>query len=87
MYEFFDCLIFVVLFCVCDFRGINDKSFDGCGNYIMGIKEQIVFFEIDFDKVSNIIGMDIIFVIIVDIDVEVLVLLKGLGFLFKNQNN
>ena len=60
MYEFLDRLISVALPRVRDFRGINDKSFDGRGNYSMGITEQIIFPEIDLDKVSNITGMDLI---------------------------
>ena len=87
MYEFLDRLISVALPRVRDFRGINDKSFDGRGNYTMGVKEQIVFPEIDLDKVSNITGMDITFVTTADTDAEALALLKGLGLPFKNQNN
>lgn len=87
MFEFLDRLISVALPRVRDFRGINDKSFDGRGNYSMGIKEQIVFPEIDLDKVSNITGMDITFVTTAKTDAEALALLKGLGLPFKNQNN
>ncbi len=87
MYEFLDRLIAVALPRVRDFRGINDKSFDGRGNYSMGIKEQIIFPEIDIDKVSNITGMDITFVTSAETDAEALALLKGLGLPFKNQNN
>ncbi|RME92023.1 MAG: 50S ribosomal protein L5 [Bacteroidetes bacterium] len=87
MYEFLDRLIAVALPRVRDFRGINDKSFDGRGNYSMGIKEQIIFPEIDIDKVSNITGMDITFVTSAKTDAEALALLKGLGLPFKNQNN
>ncbi|MEL6654865.1 MAG: 50S ribosomal protein L5 [Bacteroidota bacterium] len=87
MFEFLDRLIAVALPRVRDFRGINDKSFDGRGNYTMGIKEQIVFPEIDLDKVSNITGMDITFVTTAKTDAESLALLKGLGLPFKNQNN
>jgi len=86
MYEFLDRLISVALPRVRDFRGINDKSFDGRGNYSMGIKEQIVFPEIDLDKVSNITGMDITFVTTAKTDAEALALLKALGLPFKNQN-
>lgn len=86
MYEFLDRLIAVALPRVRDFRGINDKSFDGRGNYSMGIKEQIVFPEIDLDKVSNITGMDITFVTTAKTDAESLALLKALGLPFKNQN-
>lgn len=87
MYEFLDRLIAVALPRVRDFRGINDKSFDGRGNYSMGIKEQIIFPEIDIDKVANITGMDITFVTSAQTDAEALALLKGLGLPFKNQNN
>lgn len=59
MYEFFDCLITIALPRVRDFRGLNAKSFDGRGNYSLGIKEQIVFPEIDFDKIDVIRGLDI----------------------------
>lgn len=86
MYEFLDRLISVALPRVRDFRGINDKSFDGRGNYSMGISEQIIFPEIDLDKVSNITGMDITFVTTAKTDAEALALLKGLGMPFKNQN-
>lgn len=87
MYEFLDRLVSVALPRVRDFRGINDKSFDGRGNYTMGIKEQIVFPEIDLDKVSNITGMDVTFVTSAKTDAEALALLKALGLPFKNQNN
>lgn len=87
MFEFLDRLVSVALPRVRDFRGINDKSFDGRGNYTMGIKEQIVFPEIDLDKVSNITGMDITFVTSANTDAEALALLKALGLPFKNQNN
>ncbi len=86
MYEFLDRLIAVALPRVRDFRGINDKSFDGRGNYSMGIKEQIVFPEIDLDKVNNVTGMDITFVTTAKTDAEALALLKALGLPFKNQN-
>lgn len=87
MFEFLDRLVSVALPRVRDFRGINDKSFDGRGNYSMGVKEQIVFPEIDLDKVSNITGMDITFVTSAKTDAEALALLKALGLPFKNQNN
>lgn len=86
MYEFLDRLITVALPRVRDFRGINDKSFDGRGNYSMGITEQIIFPEIDLDKVSNITGMDITFVTTAKTDAEALALLKALGLPFRNQN-
>jgi len=86
MYEFLDRLISVALPRVRDFRGINDKSFDGRGNYSLGIKEQIIFPEIDIDKVGKIAGMDISFVTTAKTDAEALALLKHLGMPFKNQN-
>ena len=87
MYEFLDRLISVALPRVRDFRGVNDKSFDGRGNYSMGITEQIIFPEIDLDKVNKISGMDITFVTTARTDAEALALLKHLGMPFKNQRN
>ncbi len=87
MYEFLDRLISVALPRVRDFRGINDKSFDGRGNYSMGVKEQIIFPEIVIDKVHKITGMDITFVTTANTDAEALALLKELGMPFKNQKN
>lgn len=87
MWEFMDRLISVALPRVRDFRGINDKSFDGRGNYSMGVTEHIIFPEIDLDKVSKITGMDITFVTTAKTDAEALALLKGLGMPFKNQKN
>ena len=87
MFEFLDRLISVALPRVRDFRGINDKSFDGRGNYSMGITEQIIFPEIDLDKVSKITGMDITFVTSAKTDAEALALLKLMGLPFKNQRN
>ncbi len=84
MYEFLDRLISVTLPRVRDFRGINDKSFDGRGNYTMGITEQIIFPEIDIDKINKITGMDITFVTTAQTDDEAYSLLKELGFPFKN---
>jgi large subunit ribosomal protein L5 len=80
-------LISVTLPRVRDFRGINDKSFDGRGNYTLGITEQIVFPEIDIDKISKINGMDVSFVTTAKTDAEALALLKELGLPFKNQSN
>ncbi len=85
MYEFLDRLITVALPRVRDFRGVNDKSFDGRGNYSMGITEHIIFPEIDLDKVSRITGMDVTFVTTAQTDAEALALLKLLGLPFKNQ--
>jgi len=87
MWEFLDRLISVALPRVRDFRGINDKSFDGRGNYSMGVQEQIIFPEIDLDKVNKITGMDITFVTSANTDAEALALLKGLGLPFKNQRS
>ncbi len=87
MWEFLDRLITVALPRVRDFRGINDKSFDGRGNYSLGITEHIIFPEIDLDKISRISGMDITIVTSASTDAEALALLKGLGLPFKNQRN
>jgi large subunit ribosomal protein L5 len=87
MYEFLDRFVTISLPRVRDFRGINDKSFDGRGNYTMGIKEQIIFPEIDIDKVNRISGMDVTFVTSAKTDAEALALLKHLGLPFKNQRN
>lgn len=86
MWEFMDRLISIALPRVRDFRGINDKSFDGRGNYTMGVKEHIIFPEIDLDKVARITGMDITFVTSAQTDAEALTLLKEMGMPFKNQN-
>ncbi|MCB0522903.1 MAG: 50S ribosomal protein L5 [Saprospiraceae bacterium] len=83
MYEFLDRFITVALPRVRDFRGVNDKSFDGRGNYSMGITEQIIFPEIDIDKVNKIMGMDISFVTSASTDAEAYALLKELGIPFK----
>lgn len=87
MYEFLDRFVSVALPRVRDFRGINDKSFDGRGNYSIGIQEQIIFPEINLDKISKVTGMDITFVTSAKTDAESLALLKLLGLPFKNQNN
>ena len=84
MYEFLDRLITVALPRVRDFRGINDKSFDGRGNYSMGITEQIIFPEIVLDKINKITGMDITFVTSANTDEEAYALLKAFGMPFKN---
>src|SRR6478752_912658 len=83
MYEFLDRLISVALPRVRDFKGINDKSFDGRGNYTLGITEQIIFPEIDIDKVNKITGMDITFVTSGKNNEEAYELLKELGMPFK----
>ncbi len=87
MWEFLDRLITVALPRVRDFRGINDKSFDGRGNYTMGVTEHIIFPEIDLDKIARITGMDITIVTTAKTDAEALALLKAVGMPFKNQTN
>jgi large subunit ribosomal protein L5 len=84
MYEFLDRLIAVALPRVRDFRGVNEKSFDGRGNYTLGVTEQIIFPEIDIDKVNKITGMDITFVTTAGTDEEAYELLKELGMPFRN---
>lgn len=84
MYEFLDRLIAVALPRVRDFRGISDKSFDGRGNFSMGIQEQIIFPEIDIDKVNKITGYDITIVTSAKTDNEAYALLKEMGIPFKN---
>jgi len=83
MYEFLERLIAVALPRVRDFRGINPKGFDGRGNYNLGITEQIIFPEIDIDKVNKILGMDITFVTSAETNEEGLALLKEFGMPFK----
>lgn len=85
MYEFLDRLISVSIPRIRDFRGINDKGFDGRGNYSMGVTEQIIFPEIDIDKISKINGMDITIVTTAHTDEECMALLKEFGLPFKNQ--
>ena len=82
MYEFLDRLITIALPRVRDFRGLNPSSFDGCGNYAMGLKEQIVFPEIDYDQIDTIRGMDIIFVTSAKTDDEARELLRKFDFPF-----
>jgi large subunit ribosomal protein L5 len=83
MFEFLDRFISVSLPRVRDFKGINAKGFDGRGNYNMGIKEQIIFPEIDIDKVTKMAGMDITFVTTAKTDAEAYALLEELGMPFK----
>lgn len=85
MYEFLERLITASIPRIRDFRGINDKGFDGMGNYSFGITEQIIFPEIDIDKIDRIQGMDITFVTTAKTDKEALSLLKQFGLPFKNQ--
>ncbi len=84
MYEFLERLVNIALPRVRDFRGINDKGFDGRGNYTLGVKEQIIFPEIDIDKISRIQGMDITFVTTAKTDREAFELLKEMGMPFKS---
>ncbi|HEY1040067.1 MAG TPA: 50S ribosomal protein L5 [Bacteroidia bacterium] len=84
MYEFLDRLISSALPRIRDFKGINDKGFDGHGNYTLGVTEQIIFPEIDIDKISKINGMDITFVTTAKTDKEAHTLLTEFGFPFKN---
>ncbi|MFE8703841.1 50S ribosomal protein L5 [Cytobacillus sp. FJAT-54145] len=83
MYEFFDKLISVSLPRVRDFRGISKKSFDGRGNYTLGVKEQLIFPEIDYDKVSKVRGMDIVIVTTANTDEEARELLTQFGMPFQ----
>lgn len=86
MYDFLDRFISVSLPRVRDFKGINEKSFDGRGNYTMGVTEQIIFPEINIDKLNRITGMDITFVTTAKTNEEAYELLKQLGMPFKNIN-
>ena len=85
MYEFMDRLISLAIPRIRDFRGVPDKSFDGRGNYTLGVKEQIIFPEIDVDKVSRITGMDITFVTSATSDEEAYELLKAFGMPFRKR--
>jgi large subunit ribosomal protein L5 len=84
MYEFLDRLINIALPRVRDFRGVPGKSFDGRGNYALGLKEQIVFPEIDYDKVDQVRGMDIIIVTTAKTDAEAKALLRGFSMPFQS---
>lgn len=86
MYEFLDRLMNIALPRVRDFRGVNNKGFDGRGNYTLGVKEQIIFPEISIDKVNKISGMDITFVTTATTDEESFELLKAFGMPFANKN-
>jgi len=84
MYEFIDRLVNIALPRVRDFRGLNGKSFDGRGNFAMGLKEQIVFPEIEYDKVDQVRGMDIIICTTAKTDAEARALLRSFDFPFVN---
>ncbi|HEY9007296.1 50S ribosomal protein L5 [Ohtaekwangia sp.] len=86
MYEFLDRLMSIALPRVRDFKGVNNKGFDGRGNYTLGVKEQIIFPEISIDKVTKISGMDITFVTTAQTDEESFELLKAFGMPFANKN-
>jgi len=85
MYEFLDRLVNIALPRVRDFRGLNGKSFDGHGNYAMGIKEQLIFPEIDYDKIDRVRGMDVVFCTTANTDEEAKSLLRGFDFPFKGE--
>lgn len=87
MFEFLDRLVTIALPRVRDFKGVNDKGFDGRGNYTLGVKEQIIFPEISIDKVARISGMDITIVTSANTDEEAFELLKSIGMPFANQKN
>lgn len=87
MYEFLDRFISVALPRVRDFKGVNDKSFDGRGNYSLGVTEHIIFPEIDIDKITRINGMDITFVTSTNDDAEAKALLTELGIPFKKDKS
>ncbi|MFT5915189.1 MAG: large subunit ribosomal protein L5 [Bacteroidia bacterium] len=86
MYEFLDRFIAISLPRVRDFKGVSEKSFDGRGNYTLGVKEQIIFPEISIDKVKKMSGMDVTFVTSTDNDEEAYELMKAFGMPFKNKN-
>jgi large subunit ribosomal protein L5 len=85
MYEFLDRLVSTALPRVRDFRGINPNSFDGRGNFAMGVKEQLIFPEIDYDKIDKVRGMDIIICTSAGTDEEARALLKGFGMPFREK--
>ena len=83
MYEFLDKLVSIALPRVRDFQGVSNKSFDGRGNFTLGVKEQLIFPEINYDKVNRVRGMDIVIVTTANTDLEALELLKQMGMPFK----
>lgn len=84
MYDFLDRLVNIAIPRIRDFRGLNPKSFDGRGNFGMGVKEQIMFPEIDYDKIDKIRGLDVVVTTTAKTDEEARALLKGLNFPFKD---
>jgi large subunit ribosomal protein L5 len=87
MYEFFDRLVTLALPNIRDFEGVPDRSFDGHGNYTLGVKDQTIFPEIDVDNVDRISGMDVTFVTSAESDEEAYALLKGLGMPFVRRGD
>ncbi len=87
MYEFLDRLINVALPRVRDFKGLSDKSFDGRGNYTLGVKEQIIFPEINVDKITRVMGMDVTLVTTAKTDNEAFELLKAFGIPFRKKED
>ena len=85
MYEFLDRLVTIALPRVRDFRGLNAKSFDGRGNYALGIKEHIVFPEIDYDKIDKVLGLDVVIATTAKSDEEARALLEGFNFPFRKR--
>ena len=85
MYEFLDRLVSIALPRIRDFRGLSQKSFDGRGNYSLGIREQIIFPEIDYDDVNTIRGLDVAITTTAKTDEEALALLRGLGLPFRTE--
>ena len=86
MYEFADKLVSIVLPRVRDFRGVSTKAFDGRGNYALGVREQLIFPEIEYDKVDRTRGMDITFVTTANTNEDAKALMDALGFPFKNED-
>jgi large subunit ribosomal protein L5 len=86
MYEFLDRLVSVAIPRIRDFRGLSTRSFDGRGNYTMGVKEQIIFTEVDYDRVARVHGMDITIVTTTNKDDEALALLTQMGFPFQGED-
>jgi large subunit ribosomal protein L5 len=84
MYEFFDRLVSLTLPRVRDFRGVSPKGFDGRGNYNLGLEEQIIFPEIDYDKITRVKGISISVITTAKTDEEGRALMKGLGFPFRD---